>query len=60
MESYTTIKTSIIVLIGLFTLKSGKTQEGIGIRIEDDVLITKDGSINLSCMIPKEIKDIEF
>ncbi|MDR2867465.1 MAG: aminopeptidase P N-terminal domain-containing protein [Acholeplasmatales bacterium] len=34
--------------------------EGIGIRIEDDVLITSDGSINLSQNILKEIKDIEF
>jgi len=33
--------------------------EQIGIRIEDDILITKDGTINLSAMIPKEIKDIE-
>jgi Xaa-Pro aminopeptidase len=33
---------------------------GIGIRIEDDILITKNGSINLSVDIPKEIKDIEF
>ena len=34
-------------------------QEGIGIRIEDDVLITKDGCINLSKGIIKEIDDIE-
>lgn len=33
--------------------------EGIGIRIEDDVLITKDGAINLSADIPKEITEIE-
>ncbi|HHT82505.1 MAG TPA: Xaa-Pro dipeptidase, partial [Acholeplasmataceae bacterium] len=31
----------------------------IGIRIEDDVLITEDGAINLSKDIIKEIKDIE-
>lgn len=31
----------------------------IGIRIEDDVLITKDGSINLSKDIIKEIDEIE-
>lgn len=34
-------------------------EEGIGIRIEDDVLITKDGCINLSKAIIKEIDDIE-
>jgi Xaa-Pro aminopeptidase len=33
--------------------------EGIGIRIEDNVLITKTGAINLSKDIIKEIKDIE-
>ena len=34
-------------------------EEGIGIRIEDNVLITKDGCINLSKDIIKEINDIE-
>ena len=34
-------------------------EEGIGIRIEDDVLITKTGSINLSKDIPKSIEAIE-
>lgn len=33
--------------------------EGIGIRIEDNILLTKDGNINLSKDIIKEIKDIE-
>ena len=32
---------------------------GIGIRIEDDVLITNSGSINLSQDIIKEVDDIE-
>ena len=32
---------------------------GIGVRIEDDLLITKDGCINLSKDIIKEIDDIE-
>lgn len=32
---------------------------GIGIRIEDDVVITKDGAINLSKAIIKEIDEIE-
>lgn len=34
-------------------------EESIGIRIEDDILITKDGNINLSKAIIKEVKDIE-
>ena len=33
--------------------------EGIGIRLEDDLLVTKDGCINLSKDIPVEIEDIE-
>ena len=34
-------------------------EEGIGIRIEDDVLITKDGCVNLSKSIIKEVDEIE-
>ena len=34
-------------------------EEGIGIRIEDNILITKDGAVNLSKDIIKEVKDIE-
>ncbi len=34
-------------------------EEGIGIRIEDDILVTKNGAKNLSEGIIKEIKDIE-
>ena len=32
---------------------------GIGVRIEDDILVTEDGSINLSSEIIKEVEDIE-
>ena len=32
---------------------------GIGIRIEDDVLVTEDGNEVLSARVPKSIKDIE-
>jgi len=34
-------------------------EEGIGIRIEDNVLVTETGSINLSESIIKEVDDIE-
>jgi len=34
-------------------------EEGIGIRIEDDILITETGYINLTKDIIKEVKDIE-
>ncbi|MFA6800764.1 MAG: aminopeptidase P family protein [Acholeplasmataceae bacterium] len=34
-------------------------EEGIGIRIEDDILVTKDGCINLSKDIIKEVSEIE-
>ena len=34
-------------------------EEGIGIRLEDDLLVTNDGCINLSKDIPVEIEDIE-
>jgi Xaa-Pro aminopeptidase len=33
--------------------------EGIGIRIEDDVLVTKDGCTVLSSFIEKTVEDIE-
>lgn len=34
-------------------------EEGIGIRIEDDILVTSNGALNLSVDIIKEVKDIE-
>lgn len=34
-------------------------EEGLGIRIEDDVLVTEDGCIVLTKDIPREISDIE-
>ena len=33
--------------------------KNIGVRIEDDILITSEGNINLSRYAPKEIEDIE-
>ena len=34
-------------------------EEGIGVRIEDDVLITEDGAVDLSAAIPKTVEEIE-
>lgn len=34
-------------------------EEGIGIRIEDDILVTSDGYLNLSAQIIKSVEDIE-
>ena len=39
--------------------KVPKKYRGIGIRIEDDILVTKDGYENLSAGIVKEVYDIE-
>jgi Xaa-Pro aminopeptidase len=32
---------------------------GIGIRIEDDILVTSDGSRNLSASLPRTAADVE-
>lgn len=40
-------------------LSAPKELRGIGIRIEDDVLVTKDGVENLTVLAPKEIDEIE-
>ena len=45
----------------IFTVEPGIyiPEEGLGIRIEDDLVITKDGYENLTAGIPKEIEEIE-
>ena len=45
----------------VFTVEPGLyiEEENIGIRIEDNILVTNDGCINLSADIIKEIADIE-
>ena len=37
-----------------------KRWKGIGIRIEDDVLVTKDSVEVLSCKAAKNLKDMEY
>jgi len=32
---------------------------GIGVRIEDDVLVTQDGNVNLTVKVPKNPEEIE-
>ena len=32
---------------------------GVGIRIEDDVLVTKDGAVNLSAGLPRTSTEVE-
>lgn len=39
--------------------KAPARYRGIGIRIEDNLRITKDGSENMTSLVPKEISDIE-
>jgi Xaa-Pro aminopeptidase len=41
------------------TLKGRKYSEWIGIRVEDDLLITKGGCRNLCAGVPKEIAELE-
>ncbi len=45
----------------IFTCEPGIyiQEEGIGIRIENDILITKDGPVDLTKGIPKEVDEIE-
>ncbi|MDF1882697.1 aminopeptidase P N-terminal domain-containing protein [Sulfurimonas sp. SAG-AH-194-C21] len=47
------------IYIGESDMSVPKRFRGIGIRIEDDILVTKDSCENLSQDIFKEIKDIE-
>jgi Xaa-Pro aminopeptidase len=35
------------------------SEENMGVRIEDDILVTEEGAINLSKDIPKEVSEIE-
>lgn len=48
-------------LYGTFTWKTGKKMERqtLGIRLEDDLLVTEKGCLNLSAHLPIETADIE-
>ena len=63
-------KTSSIKVGSVFTIEPGiyiqeddttasEEMRGIGIRIEDDVLMTKTGPVWLSSQVPKEVEEIE-
>lgn len=41
------------------TAKVAKKWRGIGIRIEDDIVVTSDGCINLTAGIPKTVAELE-
>ena len=45
----------------IFTCEPGIyiNDEGIGIRIENDILITKDGPVDLTAEVPREAEEIE-
>ena len=49
----------ITVEPGIYLRKKTKSYPVCGIRIEDDVLVTKRGCEVLSAEIPKEIEDLE-
>ena len=64
-ENFTEFQEGMILTIepGLYfgdmAQKISKKYKDIGIRIEDDILITKSGPKNLSEKIPKSIKELE-
>ena len=48
-----------IVEFGKLPIVIVRLEEGLGIRIEDDIVITKEGHENLTRAIPKTVEEIE-
>jgi Xaa-Pro aminopeptidase len=62
--TYEKFKENMVVTMepGIYIPKGSPCDEkwwGIGIRIEDDILITKNGPVNLSAMAPRTSEEIE-
>ena len=62
--NYGPLKENMIITIepGIYIPEGSPCDEkwwGIGVRIEDDILITKDGWINLSESAPRKVEEIE-
>jgi len=45
----------------VFTCEPGiyVREEGIGIRIENNILITENGPVDLTAKIPREVEEVE-
>jgi Xaa-Pro aminopeptidase len=61
---YTSLEPGMVITVepGIYIPKGSNVDPkwwGIGIRIEDDILITKDGNENLSKFVPRTIEEIE-
>lgn len=62
LNTHDSLNRNSIIDVGMvITIEPGLyiSEENIGIRIEDDVLVTEDGCINLSKDIIKSVEDIE-
>ena len=63
-ETTFTLQAGMILTVepGIYIPRSANVPEkfkGIGVRIEDDILVTDNGSEVLSCHLPKEVDEIE-